>query len=98
MGQGWSWSGFVDYLFNPYILSGALTTLWLTLASIAGGLVVGCALALARLSRHAWLAAPAHFYIWVFRGTPLLVQLIIIYTGLPSSGSSCRWSSRRCSA
>jgi polar amino acid transport system permease protein len=81
MGQGWSWSGFADYLFNPYILNGALTTLWLTLASIAGGLVVGCALALARLSRHRWLVAPAHFYIWVFRGTPLLVQLIIIYTG-----------------
>ena len=86
MGQGWSWSGFADYLFNPYILSGAVTTLWLTLASIAGGLVVGCALALARLSRHRWLAAPAHFYIWVFRGTPLLVQLIIIYTGLPQLG------------
>lgn len=50
MGQGWSWSGFFDYLFNPYILSGAVTTLWLTLAAIAGGLVVGCALALARLS------------------------------------------------
>lgn len=86
MGQGWSWSGFADYLFNPYILSGAVTTLWLTLASIAGGLVVGCALALARLSSHPWLAAPAHFYIWVFRGTPLLVQLIIIYTGLPQLG------------
>ncbi|BEP65213.1 amino acid ABC transporter permease (plasmid) [Variovorax sp. V213] len=86
MGQGWSWSGFADYLFNPYILNGALTTLWLTLASIAGGLVVGCALALARLSRHRWLVAPAHFYIWVFRGTPLLVQLIIIYTGLPQLG------------
>ena len=86
MGQGWSWSGFADYLFNPYILSGAVNTLWLTLASIAGGLVVGCALALARLSRHRWLAVPAHFYIWIFRGTPLLVQLIIIYTGLPQLG------------
>lgn len=86
MGQGWNWSGFFGYLFNPYILSGAFTTLWLTLAAIAGGLVVGCALALARLSRHSWLAAPAHFYIWVFRGTPLLVQLIIIYTGLPQLG------------
>jgi len=86
MGQGWSWSGFFDYLFNPYILSGAVTTLWLTLAAIAGGLVVGCALALARLSSHRWLSAPAHFYIWVFRGTPLLVQLIIIFTGLPQLG------------
>jgi polar amino acid transport system permease protein len=86
MGQGWSWSGFFDYLFNPYILSGAVTTLWLTLAAIAGGLVVGCALALARLSSHRWLSAPAHVYIWVFRGTPLLVQLIIIFTGLPQLG------------
>jgi len=86
MGQGWSWSGFTDYLFNPYILAGAVTTLWLTLASIAGGLVLGCALALARLSKHSWLSTPAHFYIWVFRGTPLLVQLIIIYTGLPQLG------------
>ncbi|MBT2324004.1 amino acid ABC transporter permease [Variovorax paradoxus] len=86
MSQGWNWSGFLDYLLNPYILSGAVTTLWLTLAAIAGGLVVGCALALARLSSHNWLAAPAHFYIWVFRGTPLLVQLIIIYTGLPQLG------------
>jgi polar amino acid transport system permease protein len=86
MGQGWSWSGFTDYLFNPYLLSGAVTTLWLTLAAIAGGLLVGCALALARLSSRRWLNAPAHFYIWVFRGTPLLVQLIIIYTGLPQMG------------
>ncbi|VTU20986.1 Inner membrane amino-acid ABC transporter permease protein YecS [Variovorax sp. PBL-H6] len=86
MGQGWSWSGFTDYLLNPYLLSGAVTTLWLTLAAIAGGLVVGCALALARLSSRRWLNAPAHFYIWVFRGTPLLVQLIIIYTGLPQLG------------
>jgi len=86
MGQGWSWSGFSDYLFNPYILNGAVTTLWLTLVSIAGGLIVGCVLALARLSQHRWISAPAHFYIWIFRGTPLLVQLIIIYTGLPQLG------------
>ena len=86
MGQGWSWSGFFDYLFNPYILSGAVTTLWLTLAAIAGGLVVGCALALARLSGHRWRAAPAPGYDGGFRGPPLLVQLIIIFTGLPQLG------------
>ncbi|MDR6154737.1 polar amino acid transport system permease protein [Acidovorax delafieldii] len=84
--QGWNWSGFIEYLLNPYMLMGAWTTLWLTLAAIAGGLVVGCALALARLSGTRWLSVPAHFYIWVFRGTPLLVQLIIIYTGLPQFG------------
>jgi polar amino acid transport system permease protein len=86
MGQGWSWPGFFEYLFNPFILGGVATTVWLTLASIAGGLILGCALALARLSPRRWLSAPAHFYIWLFRGTPLMVQLIIIYTGLPQLG------------
>jgi polar amino acid transport system permease protein len=86
MGQGWSWSGFFEYLFNPFILGGVVTTVWLTLAAIAGGLILGCALALARLSNVKWLSAPAHFYIWLFRGTPLMVQLIIIYTGLPQLG------------
>lgn len=86
MGQGWSWPGFTTYLFNPYILGGAVTTVWLTLAAIAGGLVLGFGLALARLSPRRWLNGPAVFYIWLFRGTPLLVQLIIIYTGLPQLG------------
>jgi len=86
MGQGWSWQGFVDYLFNPFILGGVVTTLWLTLAAIAGGLVLGFGIALARLAPQAWLNRPARFYIWLFRGTPLLVQLIIIYTGLPQAG------------
>ena len=63
-----------------------VTTVWLTLAAIAGGLLLGCALALARLSKSRWLYAPTHFYIWLFRGTPLMVQLIIIYTGLPQLG------------
>jgi polar amino acid transport system permease protein len=86
MSQGWSWQGFGEYLFNPFILGGVLTTVWLTVAAIAGGLVLGGAVALARLSSHTWLNRPARFYIWLFRGTPLLVQLIIIYTGLPQAG------------
>ncbi len=86
MAQGWSWSGFFDYLFNPFILGGVFTTIWLTIAAIFGGLILGCLLALARLSKRPWLYAPAHFYIWLFRGTPLMVQLIIIYTGLPQLG------------
>ncbi|WP_341895773.1 amino acid ABC transporter permease [Ferrovibrio terrae] len=83
---GWNWVGFYEYLFNGYLLRGALTTLWLTLAAIAGGLVVGCLLALLRLAPYRWMSVLAQGYIWVFRGTPLLVQLIIIYTGLPQIG------------
>lgn len=83
---GWNWAGFYEYLFNGYLLKGAVTTLWLTLAAIAGGLVVGCLLAMLRLAPYRWMAALAQGYIWIFRGTPLLVQLIIIYTGLPQIG------------
>jgi polar amino acid transport system permease protein len=84
--QIWSWSGFLDYLFNPYLLEGAVTTLWLTLASLACGLVLGVLLALMRLSSSRALSWTAAGYCWVFRGTPLLVQLLIIYTGLPLFG------------
>jgi polar amino acid transport system permease protein len=86
MAQGWDWSGFFEYLINPYLAGGALVTLGLTLAAISGGLILGCALALMRFSALPGLSGAAQFYIWVFRGTPLLVQLIIIYTGLPQVG------------
>lgn len=82
----WDWRGFFDYLFNGYLLAGALTTLWLTIAALVGGLLAGALLTLLRLSGRRWLALLAQGYIWVFRGTPLLVQLIVIYTGLPQLG------------
>ena len=82
----WSWRGFFHYLINGYLLMGALTTLWLTCAAIVGGLCIGGVLAALRLGRHRWLSIPARLYIWMFRGTPLLVQLIVIYTGLPQIG------------
>ena len=84
--KAWDWGGFFDYLVNPYLLQGAVVTLGLTVAAIAGGLVVGCLLSLLHLSNYKWLVLLAKGYIWIFRGTPLLVQLIIIYTGLPQLG------------
>jgi polar amino acid transport system permease protein len=84
--KAWNWGGFFDYLVNPYLLQGAAVTLGLTVAAIAGGLVVGCLLSFLRLSNYKWLVLLAKGYIWLFRGTPLLVQLIIIYTGLPQLG------------
>ncbi len=82
----WDWSGFFGYLVSPYLLGGAWATLWLTAASMGLGLVLGFALALLRCSPRRWLSAPAGVYIWFFRGTPLLVQLIVVYTGLPQFG------------
>ena len=84
--QVWSWSGFLHYLVSPYLLVGALTTLWLTAASLVFGLVLGIGLALMRLARSPWPRRLAGFYIWLFRGTPLLVQLVVIFTGLPQLG------------
>jgi polar amino acid transport system permease protein len=82
----WSWSGFFGYLGNPFILGGVWTTIWLTIVAISAGLVIGFALAIARRSNSKPLVWFAGAYIWLFRGTPLLVQLIIIYTALPELG------------
>jgi polar amino acid transport system permease protein len=83
---GWDWAAFQKYLLNPYLLEGAWTTVWLSVAVMAIGLGLGLGAALMRLSRYRVPRDVARFYIWLMRGTPLLVQLIIIYTGLPQLG------------
>ncbi|AVS65033.1 amino acid ABC transporter permease [Paracidovorax avenae] len=62
---------------------GARTTLWLTLVSGFCGLVLGTGAALARTARWTPLRWVARFYIWVIRGTPLLVQILFVYFALP---------------
>lgn len=84
--QVWRWDGFWDSLFNAYLLEGALISVGLTAGSLVLGLAIGIVLALMRLSERRALQAFAAFYCWFFRGTPLLVQLLIIYTGLPLIG------------
>jgi polar amino acid transport system permease protein len=61
-------------------------TLGMTLATAAGGLVLGVIIAFMRMAANPLVSGVARFYVWVFRGTPLLIQLIIIYTGLPQTG------------
>lgn len=69
------------------IASGALVgTVPLALASFAIGLVIALVVALMRLSEQRLLRGLARFYISVIRGTPLLVQLFIVFYGLPSIG------------
>jgi histidine transport system permease protein len=65
-------------------LSGLAVTLWLLVASIGIGFVASVPLAVARVSRRRWLSTPVRIYTYVFRGTPLYVQLLLIYTGLYS--------------
>ncbi|MDQ4045867.1 MAG: amino acid ABC transporter permease [Actinomycetota bacterium] len=72
--------------FGP-LVSGAVTgTIPLTLASFALGLALALVVALMRLSRNAALSGAARFYVSVIRGTPLLVQLFVIFYGLPTIG------------
>ena len=82
----WNWEGFWSYFTNLYLLEGALWTIGLTISTLILGGLIGLGLAVMRLSKHKALSRTAQAYIWIFRGTPLLVQLIIIYTGLPQLG------------
>ena len=82
----WNWEGFWSYFTNLYLLEGALWTIGLTISTLVLGGLLGLVLAVMRLSKHKALSRTAQGYIWIFRGTPLLVQLIIIYTGLPQLG------------
>jgi polar amino acid transport system permease protein len=78
----------MDFLADilPYLLRGAVTTVQLTVVSMALALVAGLVLALMRLSRSRPFRLLSGAYIEIIRGTPLLVQLFIIYYGLPQYG------------
>ncbi|MFC5665997.1 amino acid ABC transporter permease [Kitasatospora misakiensis] len=71
---GWSTVG--AWLFSRTVMTGLLATLELTAAAMAIGLVLGIGLALMRLSDNPVARLISQFYIWLFRGTPLLVQLL----------------------
>lgn len=66
----------------PLYLSGALTTVELLLISLGVGLVFAVPLAVLRTLHNRWLSRPVWLFTYVFRGTPLLVQLFLIYYGL----------------
>jgi len=79
------WSLMLDS-FWPMVLAGLRGTIPLSLASFAIGLVIALLMALLRLSRNIVLSGIARFYISIIRGTPLLVQLFVIFYGLPAVG------------
>ncbi len=70
----------------PLIKAGLMFTVPLALVSFTLGLLLAFATAMARTSSHKVLRSVAEFYVWIIRGTPLLVQLFIIFYGLPSIG------------
>lgn len=75
-----NWDVIIKYL--PQLAQGAILTLELVAIAVLAGLIVALPLGIARASRHWYVRALPYGYIFFFRGTPLLVQLFLVYYGL----------------
>lgn len=71
------WTVVGSYLFAPPVIGGLWTTIVLSVVSMAIGIVLGVFIGLARMSSNRLLSGMAHGYIMLFRGVPVLVQLLI---------------------
>lgn len=67
----------------PLLLEGSVVTLQLTVVAVIFGMILGLFLALGRLSKNVIIDKLCWFYIWLFRGTPLIMQIFFFYYGLP---------------
>lgn len=77
---------FLHYLSLPYLLTGIVFTIEVTVLGLFGGLILGLILAGMQLARFRLLAALARGYTVIFRGTPLILQLVFAYDALPHIG------------
>jgi polar amino acid transport system permease protein len=75
-----------DYVFSPAFFHGALLTLVITIVSLFFGMIAGLVIALLQESRIKPLQIFTLIYLWLFRGTPVLFQIIFIYNVLPTFG------------
>ncbi|MFI0821116.1 amino acid ABC transporter permease [Streptomyces sp. NPDC021098] len=98
--EGWitnprmRWGTVGEFLFSPVIMEGLRTTLLLTALAMAVGIVGGVVLAVLRMSANPILSRLSWAYIWLFRGTPLLVQLLFWYflsAIVPTIGLGIPW-------
>ena len=76
----------VIFHYFPFLLKGAVLTLQISVLSLLLGIACGLVAALCKIGNNPVLRGLASFYIWLIRSTPLLVQLFIIYFGLPQMG------------
>src|SRR6266446_5867378 len=77
---------FLQYLTLPFLLEGLWLTLRIFVASMVGGLTIGLLIALMRLSPYRLFSALAWAYVWLLRGTPVLLQLVFLFDALPLIG------------
>lgn len=74
-----NWSAIPDFVFSQRFIEGAGKTLGLTVLSMVIGVILGVILAIMRMSRNPVTSAVSNGYIWLFRGTPVLLQLLLWY-------------------
>src|SRR5690349_9319625 len=77
--HGFQWDIVGHYMLNPTVVRGVELTIRLTFLVMTIGVVIGIAIALMRMSRDPLLNFCAHAFVWFFRGTPVLVQLVFWY-------------------
>ncbi len=77
--ENFGWPVVAQYFFDPVVISGLYVSLGLTVVAMIIGVILGLLLAIARLSKDGLANSLASLFIWFFRGTPLLVQLIFWY-------------------
>jgi polar amino acid transport system permease protein len=70
------WDVFRQFFFDPRIMRGVVKTIWLTAVAMVIGIALGVVLAVMRLSPNRLVSGFSWIYIWFFRGTPLLVQIL----------------------
>jgi polar amino acid transport system permease protein len=75
-----------QYLTSADFFHGAMMTLWLSIASLATGMAVGLLLAVGQEVPLRGVRALVVFYLWLFRGTPVLLQLVFAFNVLPAFG------------
>lgn len=73
-----------DFLFDPIILRAMRETLYIAVLAMLLGVVLGIVLAVMRVSRNPIAALSAGLYVWFWRGTPVVLQLLLMYFGLRS--------------
>src|SRR5260370_33029336 len=73
----------LSYAASSFLLDGALTAIEIAAVAMVGGVMLGLVLALMRLSTLPPLRGTAWLYLWVIRGTPLILQLVLLYHPLP---------------
>lgn len=78
--------GILNYITSTNLLTGLWIAIQITTIAMLAGLLLGLVLALMRMSKNPVVSSTAWLYIWIMRGTPILLQLIFIFDALPRIG------------